>query len=346
MTDEGPGVPEWMEGDGPDADVVLSTRARLARSLASFPFPARASREDLSMVEREVRSACTGLAARFPEIKSYSIEKLDEHERSYLLDAHVVSAEHLARGEFRSVVMDPGGVLSVMVNEEDHIRLQALMSGLVPDEAWQLVDWADDALAERLEYGFSERYGYLTADVSNVGTGLRVSVMMHLAGLAMKGTLARQLRAAHDLGVSVRGLFGEGSRFVGDLFQVSNEVTLGLTETEIAEKVRAVAQYLLSEERTARKELISDERKRMVDSASRSLRALQSSIGLKAEDAITLMSSVRLAAEEGLVGDCPASLLNKLLAGMRADEADEGRANIARAALLRHNLARAYIRAS
>ena len=335
-------IPEWIEGIGPDADVVISTRARLARNLAAFPFPERASREDLTMVVREVRAACASLAVRFPKLKSVSVDKLEPEERSYLLDAHIASADHLRRGEDRVVILDPSAVLSILVNEEDHIRLQAVMSGLVPEEAWALVDWADDVLAEKLDYGFSKRYGYLTADVSNVGTGLRVSVMMHLAGLGMKGTLKRQLRAAYDLGVSVRGLFGEGSQFVGDLFQVSNEVTLGFSEIELVRKVRSVAQYLLCEERSARKELVSEQRKRLIDTASEALRVLQSAMSLKAGEALKLLSSLRLAASEGLTADCPMILLNKLLVGMRAGD-DNGRANIERAAFIRHNLARAHV---
>ncbi len=346
MTDDSVPVPEWIEGRGPDADVVITTRARLARSLMAFPFPARASREDLSMIAREVRSASVGLTERFPDITSVSVEKLGPEERSYLLDAHVASVEHLAGGESSLVLMDPRAVLTVMVNEEDHVRLQAIMSGLVTDEAWELVDWADDVLARKLEYGFSERYGYLTADVSNVGTGLRLSVMVHLAGLALTGTLRRQLRAAYDLGVSVRGLYGEGTRSVGDLFQVSNEVTLGFTETEIVRKVRAVAQYLLDEERSARKEVLEDGRKDLLSAASRSLHALQSKMSVTAEDAIGLMSPVRLASALGLARNCPPALLNRLLAGMRADRVEDGRVCIERAALLRHNLVGAGIQPS
>ncbi len=335
-------IPEWVEGNGPDADIVISTRSRLARNLAGFPFPARASREDLTIVVQEVRAACAGLSKRFPKLKSISVDKLEPEERSYLLNAHIASVEHLRAGEERVVILDPSAVLSVLINEEDHIRLQVVMSGLVPEEAWKLVDWADDVLAERLDYGFSERYGYLAADFSNVGTGLRVSVMMHLAGLGMKGTLKRQLRAAYDLGVSVRGLFGEGSRFVGDLFQVSNEVTLGFSEIELVQKVRSVAQYLLDEERTARKELVNEQRKWLIDAASNALRVLQSTMSLKAKEALTLLSPVRLAASEGLLKNCSTALLNKLLVGMRAGD-DNGRANIERATFIRHNLAKAHL---
>lgn len=339
MTASHPDIPEWIEGEGPDADVVISTRARLARSLASFPFPSRASREDLSMVAQEVRGACGGLIGRFPGLKALSVARLSREEKSYLLDAHLASIEQVSGGEGRLIVLEPRAVLSIMVNEEDHIRLQSLVSGLAPEKAWETVDWADDVLSARLEYGYSERYGYLTASVSNVGTGLRVSAMMHLAGLALTRRAGAQLRAAYELGVSVRGLFGEGSRSVGDLFQVSNEVTLGLSESEIVENVRSVAQYLLCEERLARKELLSEERTRLVDNASRALKVLQSAMSIKPEQAITLMSPVRLAAALGLVRNCARALCNEILVGMQVGSGEDGKASIERAGLLRSRLA-------
>jgi protein arginine kinase len=188
-----------------------------------------------------------------------------------------------------------------MINEEDHLRLQAILSGLVCDEALEMVDWVDDVLAARLKFGYSRKYGYLTASLSNVGTGLRVSALMHLAGLRLTGGLDVQLRAAYDLGVSIRGLFGEGTQALGDLFQVSNEVTLGLDEREIAERVRSVAGYLLTKERLARKELLGRQRMRVLDNASRSLRTLQSAMSVKPREALALMSPLRLAIALGLV---------------------------------------------
>ena len=268
-------APEWIRGDGPDADIVISTRARLARNLASIPFPSRASREDLDMVAREVGIACTGLMKQYPGLRTIKVEKLGSEQKSFLLDAHVASVEQVRGGAGRVVILDLSGSLSIMVNEEDHLRLQSLMSGFVPETVWKQLDQVDDLLSARLDYGYSERYGYLTASVTNVGTGLRVSVLMHLAGLALTGKVNAQLRAAYDLGVSIRGLYGEGTRFVGDLFQVSNEVTLGLSETEIVEKIRSVAQYLLNEERLARKELWNEQRSRLIGNAQRALSNLR-----------------------------------------------------------------------
>lgn len=332
-------IPVWIEGDGPESDIVISTRARLARSLASLPFPSRATREDLYMVAQSVGDAAKALTQRFPRLVSINMEKLSREERNYLLDAHIVSVEQIKGGHGRVVVLEPSATLSIMINEEDHIRLQVIMSGLEPQSSWELVDWADDVLAGQLEFGYSEKYGYLTASVSNVGTGLRVSAMMHLAGLALKRKLNAHLRAAYDLGVSIRGLYGEGTRSIGDLFQVSNEVTLGISEREIVDRVRAVALYLLSEERAARKELIDEESSRIIDSASRSLEALQSAESITAAEAISLMSPIRLAAESGLVSNSSRLLWNQLLVGMRVGEGEEGDTGKDRARLLRNKLA-------
>lgn len=361
--------PHWIDASGPDSDVVISTRARLARNLDGIPFPQRATREDLLMVAREARAASVRLAERFPRLRAIDVEKLTPEQRSYLLDAHIASSEQVMGGEGpgtkaspplgggegtkvsplfpeegsgvrsgRLVILEPSGMLAILVNEEDHLRLQAILSGLAPKEAYELVDWADDVLAANMRFGYSDRLGYLTASVSNVGTGLRVSALMHLGALAMLGNLRKPLRAAYDLGVAVRGAFGEGSQPAGDIFQVSNEMTLGLSEVEIVQKVQGVAQYLLGEERQARKELLSAGRKRLLESASKSLRVLSSSMGTNPQRALALMSPLRLVAEAGLVEGCTLSLMNELMLGLRVGAGDEGRANISRATLLRRKL--------
>jgi protein arginine kinase len=332
-------TPEWILGEGPDSDVVISTRARLARSLAAYPFPARSSGEDLNMIVRDVRAASAGLNGRFPGLKTIGMDKIAPEQKEYLLDAHLISFEQTEDRLGAAVLLEPNGTLSIMVNEEDHLRIQVLKSGLAPQQAWELADWVDDSLAGALEYGYSERYGFLTASVSNVGTGLRLSVMMHLAGLAIENRVGSQLRAAYDLGVSIRGLFGEGSRSVGDLYQVSNEVTLGLSEKDIVQRVSSVAQYLLGEERVARKELLDDQRNRLVEQACKALGVLQYARSIAPEKAITLMSPLRLAAAVGLVENCSVRLLNELLVGMRVNAGDGIRAGIERAGLLRSGLA-------
>lgn len=336
-------VPDWINGSGPDADIVISTRARLARSLADFPFPSRARGEDLTMVVSEVRRASAGLMKRFPELRLVNVDKLSRQEKFFLLDSHLASVEHIYGGNGRAVILEPSATISIMINEEDHIRLQAVMSGLACEQAWKLVDWADDVLAEGLNYGRSGKYGYLTASLSNVGTGLRVSTMMHLAGLALQQKVGAQLKAAYDLGVSVRGLFGEGTRWLGDMFQVSNEVTLGISEQEIVERVRSVAQYLLAQERLARKELLSEKRSHLLGIALRSLKTLNSTMSIKPQEAVTLMSPIRLAAALGLAKNCTGALMNELLIGMQVGAGEDGSVSIERAAFIKKKLADVHI---
>lgn len=335
--------PEWVRGEGPDADVVISTRARLARSLAAYPFPSRATAGDLENVASEVSAAAECLAEALPGIRPVSVDRLSQDERAFLLDTHMASMEQMGGGEGRLVFLEPAGAVSIMVNEEDHLRLQALVSGLAPHRAFELVDRADDALGTRLKYGFSDRCGYLTASVSNVGTGLRVSALVHLAGTSASGTLRARLRAAYDLGVSVRGLYGEGTRSMGDLFQVSNEVTLGLSEGEIVERVESVTRYLVQEERLARKELMDEGRRFLLDRASGALKLLRHSRAMAAAKAIDSMSPLRLAMELGLMAGCSRVTLNQLLMGMRAGSGDGIEAHMHRASLLRTALADAHI---
>lgn len=339
MTSFEANTPEWIKGDGPDSDIVVSTRARLARSLTAFPFPARASGEELTMIVSQVEAASTELGKRFPGLVSVGVDRLSPADKAFLLDARVISVEQAEGRPGAAILLEPSAILSIMINEEDHIRIQVLKSGFAPDEAWELADWVDDVLSKKLDYGYSERYGFLTASVSNVGTGLRLSAMMHLAGLAMKTRVASQLRAAYDLGVSVRGMYGEGSRSVGDLYQVSNEVTLGLSEQEIVQRVASVANYLLGEERLARKELLSEERNRLLEGADKALNALKYVRSITPEKAIVLLSPLRLAATLNLVENCPISLLNELLAGMRVGAVDDPQARIDRAELVRTKLA-------
>jgi protein arginine kinase len=210
-----------------------------------------------------------------------------------------------------------------MVNEEDHFRLQTILPGLQPIEAWQLVDEIDDELAKELKFAYTSRLGYLTASLSNVGTGLRISSMMHLAGLATVGRLGKTLRAAIDLGVSVRGLFGEGTKGLGDLYQVSNEVTLGAPEREFAERVRGVSCHLLGEERRAREEILSGARMELVMAARQCLQRLRNEETISANEALMLLSPIRLATALDVVKGCSTRLLNELMVAMRLMRTDE-----------------------
>lgn len=336
-------VPLWIGADGPNADIVLTTRARLARNLSGYPFPRVADSEERAAVAREVRKASLRLAERFPGIRTLNLLRLSAEQKSFLLDSHLASVEQVRGGAGRVVITEPSGSLSIMVNEEDHIRIQSLASGLAAEQTWQLADWADDVLSESLNYAFSGKFGYLTADFSNVGTGLRVSALMHLAGLRLTQKVAPVLRAAWDLGVSVRGPFGESSEAVGDLYQVSNETTLGVGEEEIVQKVRSVAEYLLGAERSARKELAEAEPNRILDVARKSLAAAQGARSLGAADALWHLSALRLGAATGILDGFSLEQANQALVALQAGKGDGLDARLARASVVRSRLASAHI---
>ncbi|HPP74358.1 MAG TPA: ATP--guanido phosphotransferase [Armatimonadota bacterium] len=315
--------PAWTKADGPEADIVVSTRARLARNLSGMPFPGRAAAEDLENIAEMARQASGRLRNRYPDLCAIKVAEIEEEDRTFLVDAHLASPQQVRPRSGGMVFLEPGGRIAIMVNEEDHLRIQAILPGLQPIPAWQLVDEIDDVLSVDLKFACSKRLGYLTASLSNVGTGLRISAMMHLAGLAMVGRLARTLQAAIDLGVSVRGLFGEGSKGLGDLYQVSNEVTLGVPERELAERVKGVSNHLLGEERRAREEILSERPMDLVMAARQNLAKLRSAETVSPNEALKLLSPIRFAAAAGMVKGCGSKDLNELMVAMRLIRVEE-----------------------
>lgn len=335
--------PEWINGQGPDADIVISSRARLARCLVGFPFPSMASPAELARVSEIVCKAANGLYHDFPNLRQIQVDALSTEDKDILVETYAVSPEYVIAGPGRTVLLDSGGNLSIMINEEDHLRIQVMASGLSVSSIWGTIDRIDDILAGSLPYGFSSKLGFLTCSVSNIGTGLRLSVMMHLAGLKRLGLLSRHIKAANALGVSVRGMHGEGSRPLGDLFQVSNEHTLGMAEVELVDKVNAAAEYLLAEERTARKEILGDSPNTLVDILGSALGKLKYSQHLSADNALDMLSTVRLAYESGLVENCSRSLLNFTMTKMMSMYGNSFSAGTMRAAVLRESLKHAFI---
>lgn len=336
--------PAWTGADGPESDIVVSTRARLARNLSGAPFPGRAAAEDLENVAELVRRASKHLTKRHPSLQTVDLSSIAEEDRTFLVDAHLASPHQVIPRRGGLLLLEPGGRIAIMVNEEDHLRIQAILPGLQTIEAWRIVDEVDDYLAKGLKFAYSQRLGYLTASLSNLGTGLRISAMMHLGGLAMTGRLSQTLKAALALGVSVRGLFGEGSKGFGDLYQVSNEVTMGAPEREFAERVRGVAAHLLEEERRAREEIVSDGRGRLVQAARQSLTKLRNAETVSAGEALAHLSPIRLAGAVGAISGFSARSINELMIDMRVMRMEEPgayasvKADRTRAVLVRRRL--------
>ena len=302
---------EWLRGDGPASGIVISCRVRLARNLAGERFPGHADHNARLRVAETVRAtladAPTGLRLMW-----CPLDKLPPVDRHFLVERHLISRE-LANDEGpRALAFDPEETMAAMVNEEDHLRLQSIRSGFSLMETFQAVNRLDDELAERLDYAFDERYGYLTACPSNVGTGLRASVMVHLPALVMTKHMKMAFQAVHDLRLTVRGLYGEGTEAYGELYQISNQIACGRAEEEIVEDLQSMVEGLLRYEDEAREQLRGHERGKLEDRIWRSYAALKHARLMSSEEAMKHLSSLRLGIAMGLVPRPELPALNRL----------------------------------
>lgn len=313
----GQGLPAWAGETGWNADIVLSTRARLARNLNGSPFPGRASEAELKTVARQVLPVARHREKGHASLRAVNVGILGDADKATLVDSHLISWRHASAGPHRWALVDDRHTISVMVNEEDHLRLQAILPGLQLESAWQVADRLDDLFGSHLDYAKHPRYGFLTASLSNCGTGLRLSVMVHLPGLALAGRLEEKLTAARALGVTVRGLYGEDSDAVGDVYQISNRVSLGLSERSIVTRLNAVTSFLSTDEETARELLWRRERSTIEAKVAEATIALKAAERLSAAEAMSLLSMLRLGALLGLPTGVTNQVFNQLLASMR-----------------------------
>lgn len=314
----GANVP-WLAGEGEASDVVLSSRVRLARNLAGVRFVGKADRIERLQVLESCRERIDHLDGIGPLVW-INLHESSVTDRTLLVERHLISKQHSkSRGgnaeDPRSVVFSvPDERLSIMVNEEDHLRLQAVMPGLCLDACWKMLDGIDDSIGAGLAYAFSPRFGFLTACPTNVGTGLRMSAMLHLPALRLTGELEKVKRAANDISLAVRGFYGEGSEAVGDLYQLSNQTTLGKTEESILTELQQdILPRIVEYERTARRELLAKRRTTIEDQVFRAYGTLLHARLLGTEESMTLLSLVRLGVVAGLINAFPQSKVNRLL---------------------------------
>ncbi|MBI3098245.1 MAG: protein arginine kinase [Planctomycetes bacterium] len=289
LTDSG----EWLKGTGPDADVVMSTRVRLARNIQGFPFHLKAtpdSKRDLaSIVRRKVESSKTLRGLRY-----VCLEGVEPVDRVVLVERHLISRE-LADGEGdRGVAIGRKETVSIMVNEEDHLRIQVLRSGFQPEEAAAEVESIERSLEGELPFSFHPKYGYLTACPTNVGTGMRVSAMLHIPALVLAKQVEKFFNALAQMRYAVRGLYGEGTQALGDFFQVSNQVTLGRSEAQIIDELQRVVPEIVKYERDMRQRLMAENRNELEDKIWRSFGLLRHARTLSSEEMLRLLSMVRL----------------------------------------------------
>jgi len=338
----------WLDASGPHSDLVLSTRVRLARNLVGVPFTHRARDEQLVSVLGAVERAAEGAAA-FQRGGLLKMHELTPIDRQFLVERHLVSHELSDGARPRGLYVATGERLSIMVNEEDHLRLQALCSGFQLAEAWALAEHADEELEGALEYAFSDELGYLTACPTNVGTGMRASVLIHLPALVLTKQIDKVLKSIVQVGLAVRGLYGEGSQVMGNLFQISNQTTLGHSEQESVESLDRVSRQILDYEERARDVLMRDAKGQIEDKVWRAYGSLRYGRSMTSEEVINLCSAIRLGVALGFAGLPPLKALNELLVltqpahlTRRAGrELDAPERNVLRADLVRSHLERA-----
>jgi protein arginine kinase len=337
---------EWLSGTGADADIVISSRVRLARNVRGHRFLVQAEDEEKAELEAELRGTLSRVD--FSEEMIYiPLQSAAALDAEVLVERHLVSRE-LARAEGpRAVCYSPGENTSIMVCEEDHLRLQILRSGFQLDAAWEAADRLDDLVAKQADYAFSPRYGYLTCCPTNVGTGLRASVMLHLPALVYTKHIEKVFGAGAKMGLAVRGLYGEGTQAEGDFFQISNQVCLGVSEVQVLERLSQMVPRFVEYERQVREQLAKSDRAALEDKVWRAYATLRAARTISSTETLELLSAIRLGVNlqllpksltieivnELFVCSQPAHLQRLATGPLEPKERD-----IARAALLRSKL--------
>ncbi len=273
--------------------IVLMTRIRLARNLSGRSFPGWADTDQRTEILGLCRDAVMSVVPMRKSL-NVSVADLNDLQKQILVERHLISRELSGSKSGSGVVINKDQTFSVMINEEDHLRIQVLRAGFQLKKAWSAINELDSALEEKLDYAFSPNWGYLTACPTNLGTGMRASAMMHLPALVISGQMEKVVRAVNQLGMVVRGLFGEGSDASGSMFQISNQTTLGEPEEDIIKRLQSVLQSIIEHELNARQKLIEADAKKLFDKIGRAYGILQHSHVLNSAEAMNLLSLLRL----------------------------------------------------
>jgi protein arginine kinase len=302
-----------MKSDSKENNIVLSSRIRLARNLNDIPFPDRLKLETGRDVVKQVENAFYTSAHTEKVFNTKHLWEAEEIVNLSYFERHLISAKLLNNSNKSAFIIDKDETVSIMLNEEDHIRLQCITAGLNLEETYDMANKLDNFLEEKLDYAFDEKLGYLAACPTNIGTGLRASVMLHLPALSMSNDMNKILNAVTQIGMTVRGLYGEGSKAEGNLYQVSNQVTLGLSEEEILNNLKAVVNEIINQEIFTRERFLSGSKYELEDKIYRSLGILRSAVLLNSKECLNLLSNVRMGVEMGIINDVDSEKLNSLL---------------------------------
>lgn len=307
-------VSSWMSSEGPDSDIILSSRIRLARNLGNYRFPTLFSNEEAREIINKINQTVQVHAfEEFGQMEFLEIDGLKDLQKRVLVEKHLISprlAEHATQG---AVLLSEREDISIMINEEDHIRIQCLFPGLQIMEALERANKIDDLLEEHVDYAFDEQLGYLTTCPTNVGTGLRASVMVHLPALILTRQMNQIIPAINQLGLVVRGIYGEGSEALGNIFQISNQITLGKSEEDIVGDLIGVVQQIVAQERAAREALVKTSNIQLEDKVFRSYGILSNSRIIETKEAAECLSDVRLGIDTGYIKHLSRNILNELM---------------------------------
>lgn len=304
---------EWLSGKGPESDLVISSRIRLARNLDGFLFPWKASKKDRKSIVSKVHSASAPTKALKDSSLFINLDDLDEIDRQFLVERHLISPELASSSQGSAVIISKKELVSIMINEEDHLRIQVMNSGLQLSETWDIINELDSELSKTLNFAFSKKLGYLTVCPTNVGTGIRVSVMLHLPALVYTKQINKVLQATVKLGLAVRGLYGEGSEALGNLFQISNQATLGQSEDEIIAHIIKVIKQVIMYERNQRRYLINNTLKEVEDKVWRSFGILSNARVISSKETIGHLSTLRMGVDLGILDISLRKKLNELM---------------------------------
>ena len=336
---------EWLRGTGKESDIVISSRIRLARNITGYPFLSRANLKQRKEVESLLRK--TIIEHNIARDVSYvNLNQATAVDKLFLVERHLISKEHAEGEGERGVAFGKSETVSLMINEEDHLRIQVIRSGFELKNTWNTIDEIDNILGENLNFAFSSRFGFLTACPTNVGTGMRVSVMLHLPALGMTKHIEKVFNAVGKLGLVVRGLYGEGTKVSGDLYQISNQFALGKSEKEILSIIESVIPRITSYERMARKALVMESKDQLEDRIWRSYGMLKAARMITSEEILQLLSQVRMGVNIGLIDDIEMQTLNELfvltlpahLQKLEGCELDSAQRNVIRASYVRKRL--------
>jgi protein arginine kinase len=303
----------WLEASGPGDDIAICSRVRLARNVSGEPFPIAADQQQRDRIRNSIEDAIRTSSCMTGKVLQFQMDGLTELQRQIFFERRLISAELTGRPQGAALIVASDETHGVMINEEDHLRIQALCPGLQLEKAWQMADRLDNCFAEHLPYAYDSQLGYLTCCPTNVGTGMRASVMLHLPGLLLSGQLSSAMQGIRTLGLAVRGIYGEGTENHGGFFQISNQSTLGESEKMIIDRLHSVISQLIVHEKNSRAMLVEHNKYKLLNHVGRAYGKLRHSYLINFEEALNALSALRIGVDMHMFSSLSVALVNELL---------------------------------